>query len=418
MAKRVSERTIVHIDMDAFFVACEVRRRPELAGLPVIVGGTGPRGVVAAASYEARRFGVHSAMPSVRAQRLCPQAVVLQGDHSLYEEVSRDVQAIFARYTPVIEPISLDEAFLDVTGSRRLFGSGETIGRAIRQAVHDELSLTCSVGVAPSKMVAKMASEAAKPKASPTGTRLGRGVVVVRVDEVLSFLHAHPVQALWGVGPKTLERLERLGIVTVGDLAASPLQGLVSSLGASHGHHLHDLANGRDDRAVESDRQVKSIGHEQTFREDLHDRPSLDLEILRMADAVAARARSAGVAGRTVQLKVRFGDFSTITRSKSVADAISSGPDITLVARLLLDEIDTALGVRLLGVSLSVLGEETPKQLSLDDADLPNWDDASRTIDDIRSRFGPRAIGPASLVDGKGLRLKERGDQQWGPNQK
>jgi DNA polymerase IV len=417
VTSRPAARTIVHIDMDAFFVACEVRRRPELAGLPVIVGGTGPRGVVAAASYEARRFGVHSAMPSVRAQRLCPQAIVLQGDHSLYEEVSREVQAIFARYTPMIEPISLDEAFLDVTGARRLFGSGEKIGHAIRQAVFDELSLTCSVGVAPSKMVAKMASEAAKPKASPQGTRPGRGVVVVSADNVLRFLHAHPVQALWGVGPKTLERLERLGVVTIGDLAASPLQGLVAALGTSHGHHLHELANGRDERPVEPDRQVKSIGHEQTFREDLHDRASIALEVLRMADAVAARAREAGVAGRTVQLKVRFGDFSTITRAKSVPEPLSSGPEITAVGRALLEEIDTSLGVRLLGVSLSGLGEEAPKQLSLDDAESPNWDDASKTIDDIRSRFGRRAIGPASLVEVEGLRLKERGGQQWGPNQ-
>lgn len=411
-----AERTIVHIDMDAFFVACEVRRRPELQGLPVIVGGTGSRGVVAAASYEARRFGVHSAMPSVRAQRLCPQAIVLPGDHSLYEEVSREVQAIFARYTPIIEPISLDEAFLDVTGSRRLFGSGLTIGRDIRQAVRDELSLACSVGVAPSKMVAKMASEAAKPKASAAGTIPGRGVVVVRRDEVLTFLHAHPVQALWGVGPKTLERLERLGIVTIGDLAASPHQGLVSALGASHGHHLHNLANGRDDRAVESDRSVKSIGHEQTFREDLHERPSLDRELLRLADAVAARARSAGLAGKTVQLKVRFADFSTITRSKSSPEPISSGPDVTAIGRVLLDGIELSQGVRLLGVSLSGLTEPAPKQLSLDDADAPNWDDASKTIDDIRMRFGRSAIGPASLVDGKGLRLKTKGDQQWGPN--
>lgn len=410
-------RTILHVDMDAFFVACEVRRRPELAGLPVIVGGTGRRGVVAAASYEARRFGVYSAMPSVRAQRLCPQAVVLSGDHSLYESVSEEVHAIFARYTPLIEPVSLDEAFLDVTGSRRLFGSGAEIGAAIRAAVYDELALRCSVGVAPSKMVAKMASEAAKPKATARAILPGRGVVEVAPAEVLDFLHAHPVQALWGVGPKTLERLERLGIVSIGDLAATPLIGLTSVLGTAHGQHLHDLANGRDERSVESDRLAKSIGHEQTFPQDLDERDLLERELLRLADAVAARAREAGVAGRTVQLKVRFGDFTTITRAASAADPVSSGPALTKAAKDLLDQIDVSQGVRLLGVSLGGLTEDAARQLSLDDVDKPSWDDASRAIDGIRSRFGRQSIGPASLVDERKLRLKQSGDQQWGPDQ-
>lgn len=409
-------RTILHVDMDAFFVACEIRRRPELRGLAVIVGGIGARGVVAAASYEARRFGVHSAMPSVRAQRLCPQAVVLPGDHHLYSQVSADVHGIFARFTPLIEPISLDEAFLDVTGSRRLFGSGETIGHTIRNAVQHELDLACSVGVAPSKMVAKMGSEAAKPRVSPRGVLPGPGVVVVRTEEVLTFLHRHPVEALWGVGPKTLERLRRLGITTIGDLAETSLTTLVSTLGSAHAHHLHDLANGRDERHVEPARAVKSIGHEQTFSADLFERPSLDRELLRMADAVAFRARQAGVGGKTVQLKVRFGDFTTFTRSRSVPDVISSGPDITAIARALLAEIDLAQGVRLLGVSITGLDQAGPRQLSLDDADLPNWDEASRTIDLIRDRFGRTAIGPASLVEKQGLRLKRTGDQQWGPD--
>ncbi len=410
------ERTILHVDMDAFFVACEVRRRPELHGLAVIVGGTGARGVVAAASYEARRFGVHSAMPSVRAQRVCPQAVILPGDHALYTRVSHEVHAIFSRFTPLIEPISLDEAFLDVTGSRRLFGSGEAIGHTIRLAVQTELDLTCSVGVAPSKMVAKMGSEAAKPKVTPRGVVPGAGVIVVRSEEVLGFLHRHPVQALWGVGPKTLERLQRLGVITIGDLAETPRSTLVSALGIAHAHHLHDLANGRDDREVEPGRAVKSIGHEQTFAADLFDLATLDRELLRMADAVAFRARQSGVGGRTVQLKVRLADFTTFTRSRSVPEVISSGPDITAVGRLLLAELDIGQGVRLLGISIAGLAEEGPKQLSLDDAGLPNWDDASRTIDRIRSRFGRTAIGPASLVEKQGLRLKKTGDQQWGPD--
>jgi DNA polymerase IV len=199
-------------------------------------------------------------------------------------------------------------------------------------------------------------------------------------------------------------------------LAAMSLPSLVTAIGTSHAHHLHNLANGRDDRAVEPDRLVKSIGHEQTFATDLDDRPSLERELLRMAEAVGSRARQAGVGGKTVQLKVRFGDFTTITRSRSVADAISTGPEITAVGRQLLDEIDPSPGVRLLGVSISGLTEAAPKQLTLDDADAPDWDGASQTIDQIRDRFGRAAIGPASLVDGKGLRLKQRGDQQWGPN--
>jgi DNA polymerase IV len=412
----VGTRVILHIDMDAFFVACEVRRRPDLKGLPVIVGGRGTRGVVAAASYEARQYGVHSAMPSVRAQRLCPNAVVLQGDMALYVEVSALVQAIFARFTPTVEPISLDEAFLDVTGSRRLFGSGEAIGRAIRQAVADELSLSCSVGVAPSKMVAKMASEAAKPKATAKGVRPGLGVVVVPADEVLSFLHRHPVQALWGVGPKTLERLQRLGIETIGDLAAQALPTLVSTLGSAQARHLHDLANGRDDRAVEPDRETKSVGHEQTFPEDIFERSALERALVGMADSVASRARAAGVTGRTVQLKVRFGDFSTITRARSVPDALSSGPEIVAVGRALLDEVDPSVGVRLIGISLSHLTRQGARQLSLDAAGVGSWDDASRTIDDIRDRFGRASIGPASLLDERGLKVRQPGEQQWGPD--
>ena len=410
-------RTILHVDMDAFYVAVEVRRRPELAGRPVVVGGTGPRGVVAAASYEARRYGIHSAMPSMRAQRLCPAAIFLSGDFALYEETSRAVHAVFRAFTPLVEGIALDEAFLDVTGATRLFGDGAAIAAAVRQQVTDELQLTCSVGVATTKLLAKLASVAAKPKAGPEGVRPGPGVVVVEPGEELAFLHPLPVQALWGVGPATLERLRRLGVVTVGDLAGLEEAALVLALGKANGRHLHRLANGIDDRAVEPDRPVKSISHEQTFARDLDDRAELALEIVRMADAVGSRLRAQRLVGRTVTVKVRFGSFTTISRSATSHDGLDVGHAIAAVARTLLDTVDPAPGVRLLGVAVSGLTPAVGEQLSLDDdAAGGGWSTATQAVDDVRDRFGPTAIGPASLVGSDGLKLTRRGRQQWGPD--
>jgi len=425
-------RTIVHVDMDAFFVSVELRGRPELRGLPVVVGGTGRRGVVAAASYEARRYGVHSAMPSTRARQLCPQAVFLPGDHALYESVSIQVQDVFRSFTPLVEPISLDEAFLDATGSLRLFGDGVTIAHAIRQRVLDETELTCSVGVAPTKFLAKLASEAAKPKASSSGIAAGRGVVHVAPNSELAFLHPHRVEALWGVGPATLERLHRIGVTTIGELARVPVDALVATLGRSAGMHLNALANGIDERDVEPDRAVKSIGHEQTFPTDLFTSDELDREAVRMADAVATRLRGNGLVGRTVSIKVRFGSFATITRSITAPDPIDTAVAITALARSLLKQVDPSPGVRLLGVSIAQLATCGPRQLRLEDliADeaatrvagvAPGWDEASQAIDEIRKRFGSSSIGPASLVrsgpDGRpALVPLRRGQQQWGPD--
>ncbi len=414
---------VLHVDMDAFYAAVEVRRRPELRGRPVVVGGSGRRGVVAAASYEARRFGVHSAMSAVRAQQLCPEAVWLPGDHAHYADVSADVHAILRSFTPVIEPIALDEAFLDVGRAATLFGDGPAIATAIRRRVRTELDLTCSVGVAPIKLVAKLASQAAKPAAGRAGPPLGgvpgrgSGVVVVPAADVLPFLHAHPVEALWGVGPATLRRLGALGVRTVGDLAALPEPSVVATLGAAHGRHLHQLARGVDPRPVEPDRAVRSIGHEETFAHDVHRPELLAAEAVRMADAVAGRLRRHGVVGRTVQVKVRFADFRTITRSHTVAEPLDSGAGVARVAVGLLERIDvgTTGGVRLLGVSVASLEEPEARQLSLDDLAGPGWSEADAAVDRIRDRFGDDAIGPAAILRPGGLRPKRAGDAPWGP---
>ncbi len=405
--------------MDAFFVAVELLRHPELRGKPVVVGGTGTRGVVAAASYEARRYGVHSALPSSTARRLCPDAVFLPGDLERYAEISRQVFAVFHEVTPLVEGISLDEAFLDVTGSLRLFGDGVTIGHRLRARVMEELELACSVGVAPNKFLAKLASEAAKPRATPAGVRPGRGVVEVEPGRELAFLHPLPVQALWGVGPATLAKLQRFGVVTVGDLAALGEQVLVGSLGKASGRHLHQLAHALDDRDVEPNRGYKSIGHEETFAHDLHERAELWKEVVRLSDGVGSRLRQHGVAARTVTLKVRFASFATITRSITPATPVSTGPAIAKAVAPLLDGIDPGPGVRLIGVTGSNLCEPA-EQLGLfaDGAEVDGalWTDASAAIDDIRERFGTTAIGPASTLRAGGLRPLRRGEQQWGPD--
>jgi DNA polymerase-4 len=399
--------------MDAFFAAVELRRHPELRGQPVVVGGAGPRGVVAAASYEARAYGIHSAMPSVQAKRRCPHAVFLPGDHRHYAEVSESVMTILRGYTPLVEPLSLDEAFLDVTGARRVHGEPVPIAHEVRARVQDAEALACSVGVAPNKFLAKLASQEAKPRPSLDGPRPGEGVTVVVPGRELDFLHPLPVERLWGVGPATLARLSRLGVGTVGELARLPEAALVASLGAAHGHHLYELAHGRDDRPVEPERAPKSIAHEETFARDLHEPAAIEREVVRMADAVASRVRHAGLGGRTVTVKVRFADFRTITRSVTLGAATDVTAEVVRAAKQLVAEVDPGIGVRLLGVGVSNLTDEVHRQLTLDDTLA--WEQADRAVDEIRDRFGRTSIGPASSLDDHGLRVKERGDQQWGP---
>jgi len=408
--------------MDAFYVSVELRRRPELRGTPVVVGGTGNRGVIAAASYEARRYGVFSAMPSSRARRLCPQAVFLPGDHELYGQVSAEVHEIFQSITPYIEPLALDEAFLDVTGAQRLLGDPVSIAHHIRDEVLHRLELRCSVGVAPNKFLAKLASKAAKPVAGPDGVREGPGVLEVAVGGELAFLHPLPVKALWGVGPATLQRLENLGVHTVRDLAELDQASLVAALGQAQGRHLHQLAWAVDDRAVEVDRAPKSISHEETFDRDLHTVDQLRREVVRLSDGVAGRLRAHGTGARTLTLKVRFAGFHTITRAVTLPTHVHTAHAIRLAVEPLLDAIDPSPGVRLVGVSASNFGEAA-EQLSLDvdgatvTADDHDWEAAETTIDAIRSRFGSTAIGPASSVSPRGLRVVRKGAQQWGPDQ-
>ena len=400
--------------MDAFYAAVEILEDPSLAGKPVIVGGTGERGVVAACSYEARVFGIHSAMPSVRARRLCPHAVFLPGRFERYGEYSKRLHAILHTFTPLVEGIALDEAFLDVAGARRLLGGAESIAGEVRARIREELELSASVGAATSKLLAKLASEAAKPRALAEGLQPGLGVKVVAPGEELAFLHSHPAEALWGVGPATSRRLQRFGVRTVGDLADLPEETLTHALGDALGRHLHALSWGRDERPVEPERATKSIGHEETYPRDLYEIDGLRQEAVRMGESVAARLRDHGLAGRTVNIKVRFADFHTVTRSRTLLTPLDGGPAIAGTAVDLLDQIDPSSGVRLLGVSASNLVSRPARQLTFDDADAP-WANATRAVDEVRRRFGDEAVGPASLVGEGGLRVKRRGDQQWGP---
>jgi DNA polymerase IV len=409
-----SDPSILHVDMDAFYAAVEVLDDPSLAGKAVIVGGSGNRGVVAACSYEARVFGVRSAMPSAQAHRLCPDAVWLHGRYDRYAEVSRELHRLFADVTPRVEGIALDEAFLDARGARRLLGDGRTIGWALRERIRDELGLTASVGVAAVKMLAKLASEAAKPTVTAQGFVPGPGVFVIEPGTEIDFLHPLPVRALWGVGPATEKRLARYGVQTVGDLAALPVDTVERSLGSTVGRHLHELAWARDPRPVVPEPDVKSIGHEETYAHDLVDEVQIHREAMRLSDAVATRMKRAGLAARTVTVKVRYPDFRTLTRSHTLPEATDISALVTEVARALLDGVDLSPGVRLLGVSCSGLGEPPAHQLTIDDvaSEGGRRSEIDRAVEEVRRRFGDRSIASASIGPD---RVKRQGDTQWGP---
>jgi DNA polymerase-4 len=403
-----ADPTILHVDMDAFFVSCELKRRPELKGLPVVVGGAGNRGVVAAASYEARVHGVFSAMPSARARRLCPEAIFLAGDHRFYGEISGDVMAVFRSFTPLVEPLSLDEAFLDVSGAHRLLGTAPEIGADLRRRIHDELRLTASVGVATTKMLAKIASESAKPD----------GLLVVEPGEELAFLHPLPVRRLWGVGPATQRKLTDLGVETVGQLAGIPETVLVAQLGSASGHHLHELAHNRDPRPVEPHRAAKSIGHEETFASDRTDRRGLEQDVVRMADLVAVRLRDHAKVARTVQLKLRYRDFTTITRAHTLPDPTDLGATIAQAALELLDAVDLGDGIRLLGVTGLQIDDPDAVQGQLPfgtGVDTARDDALERTLDAVRARFGADAVGRAAFTRDGRVRTDRRGSL-WGPD--
>lgn len=384
--------TILHVDMDAFFASVELRRRPELRGVPMMVAGDSGRGVVLSATYEARESGVRSAMPTGRAKALCPGIVVLPPDQAAYRQASVDVMGVFADVTPLVEPLSVDEAFLDISGARRLAGRPGQIATRLRARLADELGLTATVGGAATKFIAKLASGLAKPD----------GLLLVPPHQVLSLLHPLPVQALWGVGPKTAQTLQSLGLSTVGEIAAVDRASLVRHLGKATGGKLHDLANGLDDRAVDTETVEQSIGAETTFGADTADRIFLGRELLRLAERTARRAREAGVCGRTVGLKVRYEDFSTVNRSITLPTPTDLSGVLHTTAAALLDKLAPGRRVRLVGIRLEGLLPvgQVSEQLELGAGHgRPGWREAENALDKVTARFGSSAVRRASLFD-------------------
>jgi len=385
-----SESAILHVDMDAFFASVELLERPDARGKPAIVGHAGGRGVVTSATYEARRYGVRSAMPMSQALRLCPNAIILPPHYDRYTEYSAKVMDIFREVTPLVEPLSIDEAFLDVSGARRLLGSPRRIAELIRSRVQEETGLTCSVGVAATKFMAKLASGRAKPD----------GLLVIPRSETLALLRPLPVGALWGVGASTQASLERMGLLTVGDLADAPLHVLQKAVGDASGRKLHELANGRDDRGIVTESREKSIGHENTFGTDVGDLDVLRREFLRLSGRVGERLRKHAMIARTVSIKVRFSDFRTITRSRTLAEPTNVGRRLfeeawDVFGALNLDVRQTPL--RLIGVRAEQLLDADGDAVALWDPD-EEWRETERTLDAVSARFGRGMIGPASLV--------------------
>jgi DNA polymerase IV len=381
--------TILHVDMDAFYASVAELDHPELRGKAVVVGA-GVRGVVLSANYAARKFGIRAAMPVGRAQRMAPQAIFVAPEHHRYSEISARVMEIFSSFTPHVEPISLDEAFLDVTGAQRLLGSGREIAQAIRAKVLEQEGLTCSVGIAESKFIAKLASQHCKPN----------GLLEITSERVLEFLHPLPVGAMWGVGPKTGEALQRLGLHTIGDIAQTPRATLIRALGEASGASLYELSWGRDFRVVSNEEPDKSISAAETFSYDIDNPEEILREYLRLTEKAASRLRDRALFTKTVAIKVRFSDFTTISRSKTLPLAIDSTQEIYEVVKGLYQalKIDRAR-LRLVGVSLENLQEGAHEQLLLG-AREKGWRDADTAIDAARARFGSSSVRPGRLIRG------------------
>lgn len=382
---------ILHVDMDAYYAAVEMRDQPQLRDKPVIVGGSAEgRGVVCAASYEARKFGVHSAMPTATARRLCPDGIFISPRMSHYATISKQIRAIFDRYTPLVEPLSLDEAFLDVTGSRQLFGSAIEIGRRIKDQIKNELQLVASVGVAPNKFLAKIASDLQKPD----------GFVVVEPEGALEFLEPLPVGRLWGVGRVTNQALDSLGIRTVGQLRRLPRE-TIHDLFGEHGDHLWRLARGQDERVVVPDRRAKSISHETTFAADIDDDETLRAWLLELADQVGRRLREHDLQGTTVHLKMRFSDFRTITRAMTLDNMTNVTQEIgDAVCTLFTHRVSQdRLPVRLVGVGISQLDRQPGRQkLLFDEAAHEQQAQLDEATDKIRDKFGSDAVARATRL--------------------
>lgn len=381
--------TIIHCDMDAFYASVAELDDPSLRGKPVVVGA-GIRGVVLSANYAARKFGIRAAMPVGRAKRMAPNAIFVTPDHHRYSEISAKVMKIFESFTPFVEPLSLDEAFMDVTGAQRLLGTPREIGQAIRKRVHDECGITCSVGIASNKFIAKLASGHCKPN----------GLLEIPDDRVISFLHPLPVSDLWGVGPKTSEQLHRLGLNQISDIAHTPLETLKRALGDATGEHLHNLSWGRDYREVIVDDPDQSIGANETFSYDIDDPETILREYLKLTERASTRLRSRDLYAKTISITVRFSDFKTITRSKTLPLPISSTHEIYQVVKdlylaLKLDRVQ----LRLVGVSLSNFKEEAPEQLMLGQREK-GWREAESAIDQAAARFGEKSVRPARLFRG------------------
>ena len=390
MESEKNPKKIMHLDMDAFYAAVEVLDNPSLQGKPVIVGGSKQRGVVSSPSYEARWCGVHSAQPIATAMRLCPQGLFLPVRMSRYQEVSEQLFEIFRRFTPLVEPLSIDEAFLDVTGSTRMFGEPEEIARKIKSLVKKEIGLTVSAGIAPLKFVAKIASGMNKPD----------GLTVVSPGKVQEFLDPLPIDRLWGVGKATEKVFAALGVKTIGDLKHIPVDILIAKLG-KNGLHLHQLSRGRDEREVEIEDEVKSIGQEETFAEDVIDDEIAKREILSLSTKVGWRLRKEGVRGKTITLKIKYHDFVQITRSLTIAESTDDGGEITKVCYLLLKKTEVGRRpIRLLGVSVSHLTSSEVKQRAL----FPQHPGSQKTkrlnkaLDAIQKKFGEGAILPGTLL--------------------